>query len=55
MIYLILTLGYLSFALCALGAVLSNDHDRRQAEIRARAQAELDALKLERDKLARTL
>jgi hypothetical protein len=51
MIYLIFTLGYLSFALCALGAVFPNDHDRRQAEIRARAQAELDALKLERDKL----
>jgi hypothetical protein len=55
MLYLIFTLGFVSFALCALGAVLSNDHDRRQTEIRARAQAELDALKLERDKLARTL
>jgi hypothetical protein len=55
MLYLIFTLGFVSFALCALGAVLSNDHDRRQAEIRARAQAELDALKLDRDKLARTL
>jgi hypothetical protein len=55
MIYLIFLIAYLSFALCAVGAVLSNDHDRRQAEIRARAQAELDALKLERDELAHTL
>jgi len=55
MIYLILIPLFISFALCAVGAVLSNDHDRRQAEIRARAQAELDALKLDRDKLARTL
>lgn len=55
MIYLIFTLGFVSFALCALGAVLSSDHDRRQAEIRARAQAELDALTHDRDKLASTL
>jgi hypothetical protein len=55
MIYLIFLIGFLSFALCALGAVLSTDRDRRQAEIRARAQAELDALKLDRDELARTL
>jgi len=55
MIYLIFILGFLSFALCALGAVLSNDHDQRQAEIRARAQAELDKLNRARDELARTL
>jgi len=55
MLYLIFTLGFVSFALCALGAVLSNDHDRRQAEIRARAQAELDALTRDRDEFARTL
>ena len=55
MIYLIFLIAYLSFALCAVGAVLSNDHDRRQAEIRARAQAELDALTRDRDEFARTL